>query len=159
LTVPFASSNVNPLAVIAPVVPPVQYGPQDLFGLLVLVISPTSEGEVYLDFVSLFPVNTFKNRKNGMNIKLANMIKDLKPKFFRFPGGCIVEGISLENAFMFKDTIGPVEDRVGRWNVWGYRRTDGIGYHEYLQFCEDINASAMYVLNCGMSCQGRNPEL
>lgn len=123
-----------------------------------LAISPTSDGELYLDFVSLFPVNTYKNRKNGMNRRLAKMIEDLKPKFFRFPGGCIVEGISLDNAFMFKDTIGPVEDRAGKWNLWGYRRTDGIGFHEYLQFCEDTGANAMYVLNCGMSCQGRSPQ-
>lgn len=123
-----------------------------------LVLAPCEEGEVYFDFVSLFPVNTFCGRENGADPRLAGMIAALKPAFMRFPGGCIVEGISMENAFTFKRTVGPVEDRPGCWNLWGYRRTDGMGYHEYLQFCEDIGAEAMYVCNCGMSCQARNSQ-
>jgi alpha-N-arabinofuranosidase len=125
----------------------------------ILVLSPCENGEIYFDYVSLFPVHTFKDRENGMNTRIASMIAALKPGFMRFPGGCIVEGISMENAFTFKRTIGAVEDRTGCWNLWGYRRTDGIGYHEYLQFCEDIGARAMYVCNCGMSCQGRSSQL
>ena len=34
----------------------------------------------------------------------------------------------------------------------------GLGYHEYLQFCEDAGIDAMYVFNCGMTCQGRNAD-
>lgn len=124
-----------------------------------LVLIPGEEGELYLDFVSLFPVHTYKDRENGMEPRVAEMIAALKPAFMRFPGGCIVEGISLENAFTFKRTLGPVEDRPGCWNLWGYHRTDGLGFHEYLQFCEDIGAAGMYVCNCGMSCQPRQGQL
>ena len=123
-----------------------------------LAINPLSDGELWFDFVSLFPVDTFCERKNGMNRRIAEKIKALRPGFLRFPGGCIVEGISLENAFQFEKTLGPVEDRPGCWDLWGYRRTDGIGYHEYLEFCEDLGASGMYVINCGMSCQWRESE-
>ncbi len=125
----------------------------------VLVLAPCEEGEVYFDFVSLFPVHTFCDRENGTTPRVAEMIAALQPAFMRFPGGCIVEGISLENAFTFKKTIGPIEDRPGCWDLWGYRRTDGLGYHEYLQFCEDLGAEAMYVCNVGMSCQGRSSQL
>ena len=125
---------------------------------VVLTLTPLNTGTLYLDFVSLFPVNTYKNRENGMRRDLAEALEKLKPGFFRFPGGCIVEGISLENAYRFHKTIGPVEDRTGTYNLWGYRRTDGMGFYEFLQFCEDIGADAMYVCNCGMSCQARKSE-
>lgn len=124
-----------------------------------LALTPLSDGAIWFDFVSLFPVDTFKGRKNGLNRRIAETIAAMKPGFVRFPGGCIVEGIDLANAFRFEKTLGPVEDRPGTWDLWGYRRTDGLGYHEYFEFCEDLGASAMYVLNCGMSCQFRVSEL
>ena len=75
----------------------------------------------------------------------------MKPAFVRFPGGCYVEGDKLANAFRWKDTIGDVAQRPGHWNLWGYRSTDGLGYHEYLQMCEDLGAEPLYVINCGMA--------
>jgi alpha-L-arabinofuranosidase len=70
----------------------------------------------------------------------------------------VVEGVNLDNAIHWKETIGPIEDRRGHWDLWGYRCTDGLGMHEFLRLCEDLNADAMYVCNCGMSCQARKPE-
>lgn len=103
----------------------------------------TSEGKGTVDFdvVSLFPP-TYNNRENGMRPDLASMLKALHPKFFRFPGGCFVEGQnSPVNAFHWESSIGPIEQRPGHWNVnWGYRTTDGIGFDEYLQLAEDLGA-------------------
>ena len=124
-----------------------------------LVLRPQGMGTVYFDYVSLFPKDTFRGRENGLRRDLAEKLEALHPAFVRFPGGCIVEGITLENAFRFEQTIGPVEDREGCWNLWGYRRSDGLGYHEYLELCEDLGAAGMYVCNCGMSCQARQAEL
>lgn len=123
-----------------------------------LVILADSPGTLWFDFVSLFPAKTWNNRANGFRVDIAEMLVDTKPGFFRYPGGCIVEGLSLANAFNWKDTIGPIEERPGKWNLWGYRRTDGFGYHEFLQFCEDINAEPLMVVNCGISCQWRAPQ-
>ena len=123
-----------------------------------LYLIPEEIGELYLDYVSIFPQDTYKGRPNGMRKDLAEAIAALKPKFLRFPGGCLVEGVSFQNAFHFKETLGPVEDRPGKWTLWWYRRTDGIGFHEYLQFCEDIGAEAMYVFNCGITCQLRKAQ-
>ena len=105
-------------------------------------------GTVQLDVVSLFPP-TFKNRENGLRPDLANMLWQMHPRFMRFPGGCFVEGqISPENAFRWERTIGPIEERPGHWNVnWGYRTTDGIGFHEYLQMAEDLGAKLLQRLN------------
>ena len=109
------------------------------------------KGTLMLDVVSLFPP-TWKNRENGLRPDLAQMLYEMHPKFMRFPGGCFVEGqISPENAFRWERTIGPIEERPGHWNVnWGYRTTDGIGFHEYLQMAEDLGAKPLYVVNVGI---------
>ena len=113
-------------------------------------------GTVWLDYVSLFPAKTFMNRPNGLRQDLAQYIADLKPAFVRWPGGCFVEGITIQSAPDWKQTIGPVENRVETYSPWGYYTSNGFGYHEYLQFCEDIGASALYVFNAGVSCEYRS---
>jgi alpha-L-arabinofuranosidase len=119
------------------------------------VLSAKSAGTIWLDVVSLFPAETWKNRPNGLRPDLARMLADMRPSFLRFPGGCVVEGATLENRIQWKRTIGDVAARPGHWNLWGYRSTDGLGFHEFLQLCEDLGAAPLYVINVGMSCQGR----
>jgi alpha-L-arabinofuranosidase len=115
-----------------------------------LSLSLNGGGTVWFDVVSLFPP-TFKNRSNGLRIDLANKLDDMHPAFMRFPGGCFVEGGIMEQAFRWKETIGPIEERPGHNNFWGYRTSDGMGYHEFLQLCEDIGTEPLYVCNVGMS--------
>lgn len=115
-------------------------------------------GEFQLDVVSLFPP-TFRNRENGMRPDLAQMLADMSPRFMRFPGGCFVEGqLSPDNAFRWKRTIGPIEQREGHQNInWGYRTSDGIGFHEYLQLAEDLGAKPLFVVNVGIWYGGCTP--
>ncbi len=115
-------------------------------------------GEFQLDVVSLFPP-TFKDRKNGMRPDLAQVLADMSPRFMRFPGGCFVEGQgSPDNAFRWKRTIGPIEQREGHPNVnWGYRTSDGLGFHEFLQLAEDLGAKPLYVVNVGIWHGGCDP--
>jgi alpha-L-arabinofuranosidase len=119
------------------------------------VLAAGSPGTIWIDVVSLFPADTWKNRSNGMRKDLAQMLDDLHPSFLRFPGGCVVEGATLENRIQWKRTIGDIAVRPGHWDLWGYRTTDGLGFHEYLQLCEDLDVAPLYVINVGMSCQGR----
>lgn len=121
-------------------------------------LTANKTGQLQLDVVSLFPP-TFKDRPNGMRPDLAQMLADMHPRFLRFPGGCFVEGQdSPDNAFRWKRTIGPIEEREGHKNVnWGYRTTDGIGFHEYLQLSEDIGAKPLYVVNVGIWHGGCDP--
>lgn len=109
------------------------------------------KGVVDIDVVSLFPP-TFKNRENGCRPDLAQMLYNMHPRFMRFPGGCFVEGSgSPDNAFRWERTIGPIEERRGHENVnWGYRTSDGLGFHEYLQLAEDLNAKPLFVVNVGL---------
>lgn len=125
----------------------------------VFIISTKDLGTFWLELVSLFPEETWRKKKNGMRSDLVEMLEGLKPKFFRFPGGCVVEGFSFETAFKWKKTIGDIKDRSSHFTLWHYNTTNGIGYHEYLQFAEDMGMEMMFVVNCGMTCQARNPEI
>lgn len=123
-----------------------------------LALEFDQKGTVLVDYVSLFPQNTFKGRKNGQRADVAQMLVDLHPKFMRWPGGCIVEGATYENRVKWKETLGDPMTRRGEWDLWGYRATWGMGYHEFLQFCEDLNMDGMFVDNAGMSCSVRNGD-
>jgi alpha-L-arabinofuranosidase len=121
-----------------------------------LVLTFGSTGRLWLDMVSLFPRVTFKNRPNGLRPDLAQLIADMKPGFIRAPGGCFAEGITIESRPQWKRSLGPIETRPGTYSPWGYWSTDGFGYHEYLQFAEDIGADALWVANVGVSCSFRS---
>jgi alpha-L-arabinofuranosidase len=118
-----------------------------------LVILATTRGKLALDVISLFPEKTFKSRPNGLRPDLAQALADMKPRFIRFPGGCLVHGDGLGNMYRWKNTIGPIEQRVEQKNIWGYHQTAGLGYYEYFQFCEDIGAKPLPVLPAAVSCQ------
>lgn len=121
---------------------------------------------VDLEHISLFPVNTFKNRKNGMRRDLAQALADENPGLLRFPGGCIVEGVDLKTRYQWKNTIGPVENRPLNENRWEYTfpyrfypdyfQSYGLGFFEFFQLSEDIGAEPLPVLNVGMACQFQN---
>lgn len=121
---------------------------------------------VALEHVSLFPKHTFKDRENGMRRDLAQALYDLHPGVFRFPGGCIVEGSSLEQRYQWKNSIGPVENRPLNGNRWlstfnyrlfpDYYQSYGLGFYEYFLLSEDIGAEPLPVLNVGMACQFQN---
>lgn len=117
------------------------------------VLTGDTPGTVVLDVVSLFPP-TWKGRANGCRPDLAEMLAAMKPGFVRFPGGCYVEGVwggGSTNRFEWKKTIGPIEERPGHMNQnWGYRVTDGMGFHEMLQLTEDLGAEPLFVVNMGM---------
>lgn len=121
---------------------------------------------VALEHVSLFPKYTFKDRENGMRRDLAQALYDLHPGVFRFPGGCIVEGSSLDQRYQWKNSIGPVENRPLNGNRWlstfnyrlfpDYYQSYGLGFYEYFLLSEDIGAEPLPVLNVGMACQFQN---
>ena len=121
---------------------------------------------VALEHISLFPVNTFKNRENGMRRDLAQALAELKPGIFRFPGGCIVEGTDLDTRYQWKNTVGPVENRPLNQNRWehtfdhryfpDYNQSYGLGFFEFFQLAEDIGAEPLPILSVGLACQFQN---
>jgi alpha-L-arabinofuranosidase len=118
-----------------------------------LEIIPQMTGSLDLDMISLFPQQTFKGHKNGLRADLAQPLADLKPKFMRFPGGCVSHGDGIANIYNWKNTIGSLEARKPMRNLWGYHQTVGLGYFEYFQFCEDTGAEPLPVIAAGVPCQ------
>jgi len=127
------------------------------------------QGTVDMDMISLFPQHTWKERPGGLRADLVQLLADMHPGFIRFPGGCIVEGRDLSNRYQWKKTVGNVEDRkliINRWNTeFAHRLTPdyfqsfGLGFYEYFQLAEDIGASPLPILNCGMACQFNTAEV
>ena len=121
-----------------------------------LVIVGKKEAEVALDMISLFPHDTYKG--HGLRKDLAETIAALKPKFVRFPGGCMSHGEGIDNIYHWNHTVGPWQDRVPDKNIWHYHQTRGLGFYEYFQFCEDIGAEPLPVLAAGVPCQNSGPD-
>ena len=123
---------------------------------------------VDVEHVSLFPVDTWKGRENGLRKDLAQALYDLHPGLFRFPGGCIVEGTDLQTRYRWKDSVGSVENRPLNENRWQYTFTHrffpdyyqsyGLGFYEYFLLSEDIGAEPLPVLSCGLACQYQNDD-
>jgi len=126
------------------------------------------KGSLDLDMVSLFPVDTWNHRPNGLRKDLVQLLADMHPGFIRFPGGCIVEGRRLANRYQWKKTVGDIAERktiMNRWNdefdhrpTPDYFQSFGLGFYEYFQLAEDIGAAPLPILNCGMACQFNSSE-
>ena len=127
-----------------------------------------SKNSVDMDHVSLFPVDTWKGRENGLRKDLAQALYDLHPGVFRFPGGCIVEGTDLQTRYQWKNSVGPVENRKLNENRWEYTfpnrffpdyfQSYGMGFFELFQLSEEIGAEPLPVVSCGLSCQFQNHD-
>ncbi len=126
------------------------------------------KGVCDVEHVSLFPVDTWKGHENGLRKDLAQALYDMKPGLLRFPGGCIVEGVTLDNRYNWKNTIGPVENRPLNKNRWestftyryypDYFQSYGLGFYEFFLLSEEIGAEPLPILNVGMACQFQNKD-
>ncbi|MBK6281604.1 MAG: carbohydrate binding domain-containing protein [Draconibacterium sp.] len=141
-------------------------GVTDAKGKLRLVLE--TPGIVDIDHISLFPAETWKNRENGLRKDLLEALYDLNPGVFRFPGGCIIEGNTLETRYQWKNSVGPVENRPLNENRWNYTfkhrffpdyyQTYGLGFYEFFLLSEDIGAEPLPVVSCGLACQYESTE-
>ncbi|MBK6477509.1 MAG: carbohydrate binding domain-containing protein [Saprospiraceae bacterium] len=126
------------------------------------------QGQLDIDHISVFPQDTWKGRKGGLRKDLVQLLADMKPGFMRFPGGCIVEGRTLDERYQWKKTLGNVEDRklmINRWNMEfkhrpapDYFQSFGLGFFEYFQLAEDIGAEPVPIISCGLACQFNSSE-
>ena len=117
------------------------------------VISTNRTGLYYFNLVSLFPP-TYHNRPNGNRPDLMKLMADMKPAFLRFPGGNFLEGPYLADHFPWKTTLGPLEQRPGHPGSWGYRASDGLGFLEFLEWCEDVHMEPLLAVYAGYSLRG-----
>ncbi len=155
---------------------------------LIFSLSFDKAGTYYLDGIQLETTNA----TGGIKQYVFDAIKELGPKFIRFPGGCIIEGdgslgSNTTEVYDWKNSVGAVQTGTnagdddipaftytlvkngqestattqGEWiarrqngDLWGYDMEYGVGFYEYFTLCENLGASAVPVLNCGMSDQG-----
>ena len=131
-----------------------------------LALEFDGSGTMLVDFVSLVPQESYGYGNQSwkyttLRSDLYTALEQLNPSFIRFPGGCLAEGDSLENLYDWKETIGPLEERKQFYNLWrddvgrDYINTMAMGYHEYFQLCDDLNAKPLPILNVGLTCQPR----
>lgn len=130
------------------------------------------KAEVDFDCISMFPQNAYDGifRKD-----LVYLLKEMKPGFIRFPGGCVVEGNELANRYQWKKSVGDITQRKANWNRWAvhenceennftslfnhYNQTLGMGYYEYFLLCECVGAKPLPVVNVGLACQYQSTQL
>lgn len=116
------------------------------------------DGNVDIDMASCMPSDRTGKEWPGGGIRtdIFETLKDLNPKYLRFPGGCVAEGSHFRsNFYNWKDTVGPVETRKENANTWGGMQTYGIGFYEYFMMCEALGAYAVPVVHAGVLCQAR----
>jgi alpha-N-arabinofuranosidase len=128
-----------------------------------LLVSFEGSGQIDIDRISVFPTDTWQQRAGGLRADLVQKLAELQPGFFRFPGGCIVEGKDINHRYQWKKTIGPLDERQLIMSIWAddvphrqtpdYFQSFGLGFYEYFQLCEDLHTAPMPILNCGLSCQ------
>ena len=134
-------------------------GITDAHGFLRIMLM---RGKVDLDHISLMPHDNW----HGLRADLVQRLADLRPGVFRFPGGCIVEGTTLDTRYEWKKSVGPAENRPlneNRWNFTmeerqypNYFQSLGLGFYEYFLLAEHIGASPLPILSCGIACQFQN---
>ncbi len=129
-------------------------------------------GTAHFDCFSMIPENAVFG---VFRRDLVTYMKELNPGFLRFPGGCVVEGNTLENRYQWKNSIGQKERRKHNWNRWAvhdsekyednvtpyshYGQSLGIGFYEYFRLCEYLGAKPLPVVNVGMACQYMSTEM
>lgn len=109
-----------------------------------LKLSLAHAGSVDINIALLFPVNPQTGRIQIFRTDLLRLLQNLKPGFLRFPGGNYVEGVCVGDSYNWRQTVGPMINRPGHFNCWGYRNTDGFGFLQYLELCRRLRAVPLY---------------
>lgn len=102
------------------------------------MLQGAKDGSLDFNLISLFPP-TYKGRKNGLRVDLAEAIEGFHPTLLRIPGGNMLEGNNKDAWWDWKNTLGPLKDRPGFSGVWSYQQTNGLGLMEYLWLAEDMD--------------------
>ncbi len=72
-------------------------------GLRVEISFAEADSAFQIDAVKL---ETLDATEFGMKNYIYKAISDLSPKFFRFPGGCVIEGTNFKEAYDWKNSVG-----------------------------------------------------
>lgn len=128
-----------------------------------LLISADGTGTFSMDYVTLVPIESYgfydeEWKYSSIRTDLFDTLKGLSPKFIRFPGSIVSKGKSITKSYSWKNTIGPLEERVQTVNLWtdtargrNYNNSNSIGYYEYFMLCRELNANPIPAVGAGIS--------
>jgi alpha-L-arabinofuranosidase len=106
-----------------------------------LAIGLSREGTLWVDKVSLLP----DDHQHGWRPDVVEAVRALKPGILRFGGSSLIY-------YQWQDGIGPRERRAPFLNrPWGNVEANDVGLHEFLQFCELVQAEPLICLNANSS--------
>jgi autotransporter-associated beta strand protein len=116
--------------------------------------NPNANGAtIWFGATYLYPPS-YENTPAHLRADLMQKLVDLHPAIFRVPGGNYLEGNDYADRFNWQATIGPVENRPGHMNPWGYWSTDDMGLDEYLQMAELAGAQPVLAVYAGYTLNG-----
>ncbi len=111
-----------------------------------LSIALEGEGEVWIGAASLMPADNVR----GLRADVLDLLRQLGSPIYRWPGGNFVSG------YDWRDGLGPPDQRPTRKNpAWQGIEPNDFGCCEFLDFCAEIEAEPLVVVNTGLG----SPEL
>lgn len=105
-----------------------------------LEILAEGRGQVRVGAVSLMPADNVR----GMRPDTLQLLKELNAPLYRWPGGNFVSGYDWRNGIGDPDRRPPLRNPAWR----GIEHND-FGLHEFIDFCREINAEPLVVVNTG----------
>ena len=82
--------------------------------------------------------------RNGMRGDVAQLVRDLKIPYVRYPGGNFV------SAYNWEDGIGPRAERPTRLDLaWHTSDSNAVGVHEFVDWCDTVGTKPMLAINLG----------
>ncbi|MDO5308981.1 MAG: alpha-L-arabinofuranosidase C-terminal domain-containing protein [Planctomycetia bacterium] len=110
---------------------------------LALTFEPAEGKYIDVDQISVFP-QSWKEQTKGLRPDLMQAIKNLRPVYIRWPGGCYA------SAYRWKSGIGPQDDRVAYpLELWNDVDVNSFGIDEFMALCEQVGAEPIMVVNIG----------
>jgi len=110
-----------------------------------LAICVPGKGTFWLAKVSLMPEDNI----SGWRPDVVEAVRAMKPGIIRFGGSSLI-------FYQWQDGIGPRDKRLPFENQpWGNMEENDVGLHEFLQFCELVNAEPLICLNSNSTTLGQ----
>ena len=110
----------------------------------------TGPAVFHLNLILMFPLSPKTGRPEFFRHDIVRLLARLHAGFLRVPGGNFIEGYSLADSYHWRKTVGPMIDRPGHVNFWGYRDTDGFGFMGWMELAQRIKAAPLYCTNAGL---------
>lgn len=106
-----------------------------------LIVRFQGQGSAQIGSVSLMP----EDNEEGFRRDTLVLLRELNAPVYRWPGGNFVSG------YDWRDGIGDRDRRPPRKNpAWTGIEHNDVGIHEYMRFCELVNAEPFIALNTGL---------